>query len=235
MNVPLNMVLIEPFQRLGTYIVLEGIAGAGKSMLLQRLVVDLGVCFPHKKVLTTFEPGGNMLEIRDVVQGKMHHPSTLPEVSMLLYMADRTQTLIETVVSNLVQGHIVIVDRSFLSSVAIQGYAQSLGFALVWDFNWLVVQNVLPDLVLYVDIPAEIGIQRLIASDPNRGKDDIWEAKSVGFWSKVREGYLLVGQRPELAGIWHMLDGTAPPDMVVADAFTKIINKFGTRWAATKF
>ena len=84
-----------------------------------------------------------------------------PLTNAYLFAAARAQTLETIVKPALENGDIVISDRSFLSSCAIQGEAQALGIEKILEINLPIVNDVLPDLVLYLDIDIDLALSRI--------------------------------------------------------------------------
>lgn len=83
-----------------------------------------------------------------------------PLTNAYLFAAARAQTLETLVKPALENGDIVISDRSFLSSCAIQGEAQGLGIEKILEMNLPIVQDILPDIVLYLDIDIDLALSR---------------------------------------------------------------------------
>ena len=105
------------------YIVLEGIVGSGKSTQSRRLVEFLREQHGTDMVVHVREPGSTPIaeDIRHLAQSKdwvdeVMHPLT----NAYLYAAARAQTLHTVVAPALSAGKIVVSDRCFLSSCAIQ-------------------------------------------------------------------------------------------------------------------
>ena len=111
------------------YIVLEGIVGSGKSTQSKRLVTYFTSLFPEKEILLVREPGSTPIaeDIRHLAQKKEWADEVMhPLTNAYLYAAARAQLLHTIVKPALESGKIVISDRSFLSSLAQQGFAQGL-------------------------------------------------------------------------------------------------------------
>jgi dTMP kinase len=169
------------------YIVLEWVVWAGKSTQAKLLHQYLSNKYPEKEVLLVREPGATPIAeaIRKTVQGtdfgdeQMH-----PLADAYLYAAARAQSLHTLVKPALERGAIVISDRSFVTSLVYQWYTQWLGIEKVRDMNQHAVQECLPDVVLFFDLPVEVGYSR--THDPSGDK---WEKKEISFFLKVYEGY----------------------------------------------
>ena len=164
----------------GFYVVLEGIIGAGKSTQAGLLLDSLSKKFPEIKVVSTFEPGGTSKanELRQIL--KYQTLGSLEEA--ILFAKARQSTLSEVVRPALSEGSLVISDRSFLTSLAYQGFGREVGLEDVWDIN--IVGDTLPDCIIYVDIG-------LGPSQERSGKDnpDKFDKEQVAFWSRVVPGY----------------------------------------------
>lgn len=168
----------------GLFIVIEGIDGAGKTLqskLLQKELIKKG----FKAVYTT-EPSksfiGKILRKTSVKGVKLS-----PEVEALLFAADRFQHINLEVLPSLNKGEIVICDRYFYASLAYQG-AQGV------DLNWIKTINkfsIKPDLAIYLDVPAEIGLSRIA-----KRKKTVFE--KIEIEEKVREIYLKLVEEKEL-------------------------------------
>ncbi|MEM3374284.1 MAG: dTMP kinase [Candidatus Woesearchaeota archaeon] len=166
------------------YIVFEGIVGCGKSTQARLLFSFLNEKYPNS-VLLTKEPGGSEVadSIRKIAQGTSFNEEMNPYTEAYLYAASRAQTLRNVVLPNLNQGKIVISDRSFLSSLAFQGYGRNLGFENVLLINKVAV-SVMPGLVIYLDVPPEIAVKRA-----NDKKGDKFESMNLEFHNRVLKGY----------------------------------------------
>lgn len=105
------------------YIVFEGIVGSGKSTQSRKLVEFLRKKYGSEKIFHVREPGSTPIaeDIRHLCQStewtdEQMHPFT----NAYLYAAARAQTLHSIVLPALESDQIVVSDRSFLSSCAIQ-------------------------------------------------------------------------------------------------------------------
>ncbi|MDO8488148.1 MAG: dTMP kinase, partial [bacterium] len=170
----------------GKYVVFEGVVGSGKSVQSQLLVAKLQQKFPDRMVVWTREPGGSEIagEIRRVVQGMMFAEDMDPICEQYLYAASRAQTLRSIVRPVLDRGGIVVADRSFFTSLAFQGYGRGLGIQKVLDINHIAIENLWPDLVVYVDMDLKTALTRT-----NDKRGDKFEAMDEKFFKKVQRGY----------------------------------------------
>ena len=179
----------------GKFITLEGIEGSGKTVQLHLLEEAL----KKRKVrfLITQQPGGTPFgqEVRQILlqrEGAQREPTA----ELLLYLADRYQHLKEVIEPTLTQGLHVLCDRYHDATLAYQGHARGIGFAIVDQLAEILALRI-PDLTLVLDVEVGIGLKR--ARDRNQKKDgETWgrfEAEDLDFHRRVREGYQLLVQR----------------------------------------
>ncbi len=167
------------------FITFEGIDGVGKSTqldLLERYLVDSG-----KKVLRTWEAGGTELgqEIRHILLHRKGDVSARSEA--LLYAADRAHHVATKIKPALEAGMVVLSDRYFDSSVAYQGAARELNVDEVRNISLWAIDNLLPDLTVLLDLPADEAMKRR----GNKGTEpDRLEREQVEFFERARNEYL---------------------------------------------
>lgn len=167
------------------FITFEGIDGVGKSTqldLLERYLSGRG-----HTVVRTLEPGGTDLgqEIRHLL---LHRKGDVaPRSEALLYAADRAHHVATLIRPALAEGKVVLSDRYFDSSVAYQGAARELDVAEVRDISLWAVGNLIPDLTVLLDLPANEAILRRskTGTEPDR-----LEREQVEFFERARDEYL---------------------------------------------
>ena len=81
---------------------------------------------------------------------------------LLLMYAARRSHLNDTILPALQQGQWVVCDRFADSSRAFQGIAGDLGLEIVEKVHQLVVGSFEPDMVLILDIPESLALQRAL-------------------------------------------------------------------------
>ncbi|MFD1411831.1 dTMP kinase [Lapidilactobacillus gannanensis] len=171
----------------GCFISFEGPDGAGKSTVIQAIAEDLRQK-KQAKVLITREPGGSQIaeKIRQIILD-VENSAMDDWTEALLYAASRRQHLVEVVEPALAAGQIVLCDRYVDSSVAYQGGGRQLGAQKVAQLNDFAIQGKLPDLTIYLDLPVEIGLQRV--QKLGQGFDRL-EGQKLEFHQRVRQAYL---------------------------------------------
>ncbi|MBT8138924.1 MAG: dTMP kinase [Gammaproteobacteria bacterium] len=170
---------------LGKFITLEGMEGAGKSTNLAYLCSMLDA---QGLVYTvTREPGGTPLaeEIRRLLLAPREE-KMVPLCELLLVFAARAQHIEAVILPALKRGEWVISDRFTDATFAYQGAGRELGTARVNELEQFVQGELRPDLTLFLDVPLDIGMQRVA----KRGELDRFEREQSEFFQRVRAAYL---------------------------------------------
>ncbi len=197
----------------GRYIVFEGVVGTGKTTQSKRLVEELKKQFPEKEVIWTREPGGSEIAeaIRTLVQATPFTEKMDPMCEAYLYASARAQSLRTVVLPVLAKGGIVVADRSFCSSVAWQGFGRGLGFETILEINKTSVKDVLPDLIIEMDLDPEIGLKRTFDA-----RGDKFETMPIEFFRSCVDGYRALAGHDLLKDRWKRVDGQGSMDEVFA-------------------
>lgn len=177
----LDMVALQTRGR-GFFIVLDGIDGCGKTIHSGALCESLR---KHSyDVVYTTEPSKSPIG-RFIEQNILRRTKAPPQVEALLFAADRFDHLSYEVIPMLKANKIVISDRYLYSSLAYQG-AQGLKLDWIREINYFAIK---PDLALYLDVPAEVGLAR---------KSGRTVLENLELEKKVREIYLNLVETGEL-------------------------------------
>lgn len=149
----------SPFKK-GFLISIEGIDGSGKSTLAANLYKTLSST--SLPILLTKEPGGSPLGslLRNIVQKK--EVDLCPKAEYLLFAADRAQHFEQVIMPALMQGKIIISDRMADSSLVYQGYGRGLEKEMIASINKWSMNNITPDLTIYVRVTAHTAFQRIL-------------------------------------------------------------------------
>lgn len=191
------------------YIALEGLEGCGKSTHTKRLG-------EHLDAVITREPGGT--RIGTLLRAILADPENSDldrRTEALLMAADRAQHMAEIIKPSLAQGRHVVSDRSIYSTLAYQGYGRQLGTEALLSISTWALQDRLPDLVIYIDVPTDVLNARLAKRDLDR-----FEREGADFFARIAEGFReLRSSDPER---WIIIDGTVPKDDVEAAIRTQV-------------
>lgn len=206
----------------GLFITVEGPDGAGKSTLVRKLEKKLreALAVPF---IQTREPGGSDIaeKVREVIidpENKKMDAKT----EALLFAASRRQHIIETIQPALQRGEVVLCDRFVDSSIAYQGAGRQIGVEEVATLNQFATENLEPDFTLYLDVDAQVGLNRIGSKNSNRKKDRL-EMEEVSFHNRVREAYLVLLE--ENSERMHLIDASQNQNEVLKDSWESLLPK----------
>ena len=203
----------------GVFITFEGTEGAGKTTHIQRLSKALSE--DGYAVCVTREPGGTPISeaIRKLVLDPTHRTMT-PTTELLLYAAARAQHVSERIRTAMHAGEIVICSRFTDATVAYQGYGRGLNLEMLRLLNQIATDGLTPDLTLWLDIPVEIGLERVRQS---RLAMDRLEQEHLEFHQRVRAGYgAIAEQEPHRV---KRIDATQPVERVYEQIWEAVWEK----------
>jgi len=169
----------------GLFVVLEGGEGVGKTtqaQLLSGWLEEQGIRHHLGR-----EPGGTVVgeAIRDVLLERTELAMP-PETELLLMLAARAAFVREVVRPVLARGEMMIADRFEYSTFVYQGMARGLGLERVRELNVFATGGLAPDLVLILDVPPELSLDRQLRE--GRPADRI-EGEGEAFLLRVHRGY----------------------------------------------
>ena len=170
----------------GKMICLEGGEGAGKSTALK--VVTGWLDGRGRRSLVTREPGGT--PFAEKIRKLLLDPQTGeidPVTELLLMFAARRENVVDVIEPALADCIDVICDRFTDASYAYQGGGRELGPEPVALLAGLVHPKLQPDLVVVLDVPVKVGLERI---KRRRGGPDRFEGSRVAFLERVRQAYL---------------------------------------------
>lgn len=173
----------------GRFITLEGIEGAGKSTVARWVrewlsVRGIAVCL-------TREPGGTPLaeRVRELVLNRQGETIT-PVTETLLMFAARGLHLENRIRPALARGEWVVCDRFTDASRAYQGGGRGLSLEWIEQLAGAVQRGLQPDCTLLLDLPVEVGLQRVRQRSGTSAPTDRFEEESARFFERVRATYL---------------------------------------------
>ncbi len=207
----------------GILISFEGSEGCGKSTQIRR-IADRLEAIDHCEVVVTREPGGTEIgeEIRHLIMHSSASSGMCPETELLLFAASRAQLVRELIYPSVKEGKMVLCDRFLDSTTVYQGVARQIAEDPVTQINDFAVGDIVPDLTVILDVPAEIGLERIkhrVSDLPDR-----MEEENVSFYAKVREGYLILAR--SLPDRFLVVDGTKMPNEIEEEIWQEIHARF---------
>ena len=206
----------------GKYIVIEGPQGVGKTTAVQKVAELLIAAGLPVKVLREPESQNDLTAraIRHLTQDPRYPMSTRTEV--LLYNAARSQSLeiIRTAVNN---GVYCLVDRSYLTTLAIQYYGRGdvQDYQKINEIIEFAVGDMQPDLLLVLDAP----VATLRERTSSRYSGDRFDNLDEAFLERVRAGYLWEAKQRNLPVVY----ATGTADEVIADVWHHVEATIGQR------
>lgn len=178
----------------------------------------------HREVVVTREPGGTVIgeDIRHLLMHADSSKNIFPETELLLFAASRAQLVREIIFPSVQDGKIVLCDRFLDSTTVYQGVARQIADDPITQINAFAVGEVVPDLTVVLDVPAEIGLERIkhrVSDMPDR-----MEQENVEFYGKVREGYLHLAR--SLPDRFFVVDGLGDADDIEILIWNEIHSRF---------
>ena len=201
----------------GYFIVVEGPDGSGKTTVCSLLATKLKE--EGKQIVHTREPGG--IDIAEQIRNVILDPKNEAmdgKTEALLYAASRRQHLVERLIPSIEEGKIVLCERFVYSSLVYQGYARGLGIDEVFAINKFAIGDMMPDLVIYLEVDEKVGLSRV----DSRGNKDRLDGESSQFHKRVVEGYKLIKERFK---DFKIVDASRDVDTVLKECLD-IINSF---------
>lgn len=184
----------------GFFLVLEGTEGAGKSTLRAGLAEQFRA--QGIEPVLVREPGGTPVaeRIRAVLLDPAHPVEAVSE--LFLFLAARADLVAHVIRPALSAGRVVLADRFQLSTEAYQCGGRGLDLELFRVANRAATGGLEPDVTLVLDLPTELGFERIRSS--GQPLDRIEQA-GAAFHARVAE----VFRRASGANIVH-LDAALP-------------------------
>ncbi|MEY4503802.1 MAG: dTMP kinase [Pseudomonadota bacterium] len=157
------------------YLAIEGVDCSGKSTQISFLKEAL-----HNAVFTR-EPGATKLgmQIREIVL----NDNNISDISrFLMFLADRAEHMQKVIMPNIANKKDLISDRSFISGMAYHiANNPSADIKTIFELNLFALSNILPEKVIFLNIPKDVLINRLSAKDL-----DAIEVKGIDYMMSVQ-------------------------------------------------
>ena len=201
----------------GRFLVLDGIDGCGKStqseLLARALAQRSGQVVLHLR-----EPGSTELGegLRELLLAREMPISA--RVETLLFAAARAQMLEELVAPALGRGELVVCERFHSSTFAYQAVAGGLAEDEVLALLQGWAGSPAPDLVLWLDLPLELALERRGAAS------DRIERRDLEFQRAVTRGYARYAER--VRGVVRV-DAAGTPAAVAAAVLAEATRVLG--------
>lgn len=187
------------------FVTIEGIDGAGKSTVVEAIQDEFD------RVATTSEPTEN--EIGKLLRKSFQEEDNDPIADFMLFMADHQEHIENFIKPNLRRDWMVVSDRYADSTRAYQALLLDDQIVAPETYIQRVMEpwNLEPDLTIYLDVPAAVGMQRADSGEKYEKRQ---------FLSKVRANYNRIGNR--FSKRWNVVDATQPEEEVVDEVISII-------------
>jgi dTMP kinase len=204
--------------KIGHFIVVEGLEGAGKSTALATIKQFLTQ--QVDEFITTREPGGTAIGevIRELIKHPPQHEHLDSRAELLLLYTSRVQLIEQVIKPALKRGASVLADRFELSTYAYQGGGRGLDIQMIQQLSKLCVEGISPNLILFLDVDPEIGLTRA----QSRGHSDRIERESLVFFESVRRAYHETIKKLQQV---VMIDANQP-EMMVKQSITRALEHY---------
>src|SRR5882757_2173646 len=199
----------------GRYIVLEGPEGVGKTTQILELTRRFQAAGLPVRTLREPDSQSDLTAraLRQLTQDPRYPMNTNTEV--LLYNAARSQSL-QVIKKSVEQGVICIVDRNYLTTLAIQYYGRGdvPDYETINKIIAFAVNGVEPDLCIVLDAPVQVLKERA----HSRGQGERFDNLDEAFLERVRAGYLWEAKQRNLPVVFATED-----EQTVADNIWKLV------------
>jgi dTMP kinase len=204
----------------GFFLVIEGTEGAGKTTLAGALAARFRAAGADP--LLVREPGGTPVAER--IRSLLLDPADAiePASELFLFLAARADLVARVIRPALTAGRVVLADRFQLSTEAYQCGGRGLDVALFREANRAATGGLSPDLTLVLDLPTELGFERIRRSGLTL---DRIEQAGADFHARVAA----VFRNATGPGVVH-LDGSLPSEQVLRTAWAET----EARWSGAR-
>ena len=151
--------------KIGQFITLEGMDGAGKSTHIPNIVKQIQA--DGREVVCTREPGGTPLG--ETLRELLLHEPMHPETETLLMFAARREHIANVIAPAIARGACVISDRFTDATYAYQAGGKAVSVDKIALLETWVQGELQPDMTILFDVPVEVSLQRLaLARTPDK-------------------------------------------------------------------
>jgi dTMP kinase len=198
----------------GLLFVLEGVDGAGKTAVCDRLV----------DILT--DEGYNVTRLREPtdetswgqeIRARSPRGELTPEEELELFIRDREWHVQNRILPALDSGRIILMDRYFFATGAYQSTSTGLHWKDILKRNREEISAPEPDIVFVLDVPVETGLKRVGERKGSLNEQFEQYDRLV----RVRKAYLEMTE--EDTGNFMLIDARRSIELVVAEVHYCII------------
>lgn len=198
----------------GCLLAFEGVDGCGKTTQAERVRAWVGARWPDWTSHLLREPGATPVgeAIRELLLARGSAMRPLTEV--MLYMASRAELYETRVRPALAAGDLVLLDRSYYSTVAYQGAGLGIGRARILELAAIATEGCAIDRVVVFALPPAVAAARRA-----RAPDRI-EQRGADYFESVAAAYRALAEaEPERI---LLVDAERDADAVAADVRARL-------------
>ena len=178
----------------GKYIVIEGHEGTGKTSQVGRICQRLKQT--GREVVELTEPGSAPIaqELRTIIKNATLERDAL--TNLLLFTAARRETWRQTTKPALERGAWVVAGRNWYSTLAIQGYAESVDIATIEEVTRQFTEEryIHPDSVFILSMHNEAERQTRLEKRGLPAVADTFESRDAQFQDSIHKGYEIIAK-----------------------------------------
>lgn len=206
----------------GKYIVIEGPEGVGKTTQVSELVHRLQSAGLPVRQLREPDSQSDLTAraIRHLTQDPRYPMNTVTEV--LLYNAARSQSL-QVIKRSLEQGVSCIVDRNYLTTLAVQYYGRGdvPDYDTITKIIEFAVNGMEPDLTIVLDAP----VTYLLKRKSGLSQGERFDSLDAQFLERVRAGYLWEANQRG----YKIIFSTGTKDTVASKIWAEVVRCLSVR------
>ena len=204
----------------GMLFVLEGVDGAGKTAVCDRLVdamIDEGYDVKRLREPTDESDWGQEIRARSI-KGEL-----TPEEELELFIRDRQGHIQNRILPALESGKIILMDRYFFATGAYQSVSTGLHWKDILKRNREEISAPEPDIVFVLDVPVEMGLKRV---SERKGRLNV-QFEQYDRLVRVRQAYLEMTE--EDIGNFMFIDARKSIELVTAEVHYHITEYIQTQ------
>lgn len=199
--------------RPGKLFVLEGIDGAGKTVVCR--IVTEKLCKIGFDSILLREPTSESKWGKEIRERSPRGELT-PEEELELFIRDREWNVNNRILPALSEGKIILMDRYFFATGAYQTTSTGIPWDEILRRNREEIHAPEPNLIFILDLPAEVGLERAVSRTGTKNE----QFEQLDRLIQVRQAYLEMTERD--SGSYVIVDATLSLDAVVEIVFNEI-------------
>ena len=220
----------------GKYIVIEGSDGTGKSRQAIQVSSQLQT-LGYDSLLVYNDETGNMEPVQE--------PGGTPEANLIRarikdasiprtpwenveWFTEARQLIWRDAINPALEGgKWVVAARSWISTVAYQGYGQGINIDAIWNYTYEKVgyEYMTPDLLIILALQNEVVRKRRLSERDQNSSLDTFESMPEQFQHEMQGGYVRFASDNNIA----IIDADQTPEMVNAAIWKQINQLLGER------